>query len=366
MIASPPFVRALRQPVQAVPVRGAKGPLPAVTPLPPGTGKPIRAGRNLPGSALAPKVSVAPRLLGPAAAPAWSVARSAALLSVALHLGLVAGWAVLASPARPLLVPDLETAQVDLVSEAQFSALTAPQPEVVADPAPALAPAASFPADPLPQLDAMVTPDIAPEILAPEPPSPSPLPDKIAAAEPPPPLPDMSAAEPPAPKPQPKAARVADPPKPKAEKPKAEKPKPEKLKPEKLKPKQPAAATVKAPKTKDSGTAGTEPAKSAAPGTTVSKGEAKALKADWGAKLRSRINRKLAVPKGTPPGRAKVRVTVAPSGALLAAELVESSGLPALDAAALKAAKAAAPFPPAPKGLSDASYSFTVPIRQDD
>lgn len=354
MIASPPFVRALQQPVQAAPGRGAKGQLVAVAPLPPVAGGPIRAGRDLPGSPLAPKVSAALRPLDPAAMPARSVARSAALLSVALHLGLVAGWAVLASPARPLLVPDLDTAQVDLVSEAQFAALTAPQPEVVADPAPALSPADPFPADPLPQFDARTTPDIAPDIRAPELASLPPPPDKIAAAEPPP-KPDLPAAvtaEPPSPKPQPKAARVSDPPKPKAEKPKAEKPKA----------KQPAAATVKAPKAKDTGTAGT---KTAAPGKTVSKGEAKALKADWGAKVRSRINRKLAVPKGTPPGRAKVRVTIAPSGALLAAELVESSGLPALDAAALKAAKAAAPFARAPKGLSDASYSFTVPIRQD-
>lgn len=344
MIASPPFVHALPQPVQVAPGRGAKAQLVARTPVPPVMCPSIRAARNLPGSARAPKLMATPRLQAPAVASGRSVARGAALLSTALHLGLVAGWAVFAAPARPLAVPDLETAEVALISEAQFSALTAPQPQL----AMALVPSLGSPA-PLPVLDTLAPPDAAPPVPAPTPDlAPAPLPpEPMAAADLPPPMPDPPAA---APKPEPKVASVEETPKPKAQTPQA---------------KQPAAANVPTPKVKDTGAASTEPAKAAAPGKTASKGEAKALTADWGAKVRSRINRKLMVPKGTAPGRAKVRVTIAPSGALLAVEIVESSGQPALDAAALKAAKSAAPFPRAPKGLSDASYSFTVPIRQD-
>jgi protein TonB len=46
----------------------------------------------------------------------------------------------------------------------------------------------------------------------------------------------------------------------------------------------------------------------------------------------------------------------------LSAGIAQSSGAAALDAAALKAVKAAAPYPRAPKGLTEASYSFTLPI----
>ena len=364
MIASPPFVRALRQPVPAALGRGAKAPVLAVTPLPAVTGGPIRAGRDLPGSALAPKVTALPRPQTGAAQSARSVARGAALLSTVMHLGLVAGWAVLASPARPLLVPDLDSAQVDLISEAQFSALTAPQPELAATPASLMVPpapplsdlamppeAAPRPAMPAPEIVAPAQPDsIAPDSIAP---------DIIAAAEPPPVVDPAPVAE--EPPPAPKPAPVADLPKPKAAKPKATSSAPKVAPPAPAEPKPRKAAKSKA---SDKAAVGGETA-SAAPGKAASKGEAKAQKADWGAKVRSRITRKLSVPKGTPPGRAKLRVTIAPTGALLAVDLVESSGLPALDRAALKAAKSAAPFPRAPKGLTEASYSFTIPIRQD-
>ena len=46
----------------------------------------------------------------------------------------------------------------------------------------------------------------------------------------------------------------------------------------------------------------------------------------------------------------------------LALGIAQSSGQPALDAAALKAVKSAAPFARAPKGLTAASYSFSLPI----
>jgi protein TonB len=94
----------------------------------------------------------------------------------------------------------------------------------------------------------------------------------------------------------------------------------------------------------------------------ASAGEAKALKADWGSKVRARINRKVALPTDSAPGTVKVRLEIAASGALLAVGIAQSSGQAALDAAALKAVKSAAPFARAPKGLSEPSYSFSLPI----
>lgn len=94
----------------------------------------------------------------------------------------------------------------------------------------------------------------------------------------------------------------------------------------------------------------------------ASAGEAKALKADWGSKVRARINRKVALPADSAPGTVKVRLEIAASGALLAVGIAQSSGQAALDAAALNAVKSAAPFARAPKGLSEPSYSFSLPI----
>ena len=81
--------------------------------------------------------------------------------------------------------------------------------------------------------------------------------------------------------------------------------------------------------------------------------------ASSGSKVRARINRKAAQTNGA--GTVKLRLTLSPTGALLSVAVVGSAG-PALDAAALKAVKSAAPFPRAPKGLNEASYSFSLPI----
>lgn len=58
----------------------------------------------------------------------------------------------------------------------------------------------------------------------------------------------------------------------------------------------------------------------------------------------------------------KVRITLAASGKLVGVSVAASSGNAALDAAAVKAVQAAGKFPAAPKGLADATYSFTLPM----
>lgn len=352
MTASPPLVRALRQPFWAV-----------ARPVPKAKGKPVLAlpgdlaaapcpavpARDLPLSSHAPKViSPAPLVLP---APAGrSSPRGAVLVSIALHLGLLGGYAVFASTARPLIVPDLNTAEVSLISEAQFLAMSAPQPVLTLAAAPALAtPALAAPSTP-------VVPVAAP---MPEPASlASAMPTALPAAEPPPPVPE--------PMPEPVAQKPAAP-APKAIKPKAPAPvaeAPPETKPETktakaevpAKPVQKAAepAAAPAPQPAAQSAAKSDPAASA--------GEAKALKADWGSKVRARINRKVALPADSAPGTVKVRLEIAASGALLAVGIAQSSGQAALDAAALKAVKSAAPFARAPKGLSEPSYSFSLPI----
>ena len=348
MTASPPLVRALRQPFWAV-----------ARPVPKAKGKPVLAlpgdlaaapcpavpARDLPLSSHAPKViSPAPLVLP---APAGrSSPRGAVLVSIALHLGLLGGYAVFASTARPLIVPDLNTAEVSLISEAQFLAMSAPQPVLTMAATPALA---------TPALAAPRTPVVPVAAPMPEPASlASAMPTALPAAEPPMPEPEPVAQKPAAPAPKaikPKApAPVADAPpetKPETKTAKAEVP---------AKPVQKAAepAAAPAPQPASQSAAKSDPASSA--------GEAKALKADWGSKVRARINRKVALPADSAPGTVKVRLEIAASGALLAVGIAQSSGQAALDAAALKAVKSAAPFARAPKGLSAPSYSFSLPI----
>lgn len=354
MTASPPLVRALRQPFWAV-----------ARPVPKAKGKPVLAlpcdlaaapcpavpARDLPLSSYAPKVISPAPLVFPAPA-GRSSPRGAVLVSIALHLGLLGGYAVFASTARPLIVPDLNTAEVSLISEAQFLAMSAPQPVLTLAAGPALAtPALAAPSTP-------VVPVVAP---MPEPASlASAIPTALPTAEPPPPVPEPMpepvAQKPAAPAPtavKPKVAASA----PVAEAPPETKPETKTAKAEvPAKPVQKAAepAAAPAPQPAAQSAAKSDPAASA--------GEAKALKADWGSKVRARINRKVALPADSAPGTVKVRLEIAASGALLAVGIAQSSGQAALDAAALKAVKSAAPFARAPKGLSEPSYSFSLPI----
>jgi protein TonB len=331
--------KAKVKPVMALPGDLAAAPCPAVP------------ARDLPLSSHAPKV-ISPAPLVLAAPPGRSSPRGAVLVSIALHLGLLGGYAVFASTARPLMVPDLNTAEVSLISEAQFLAMSAPQPVLAMAAAPALAtPPLAAPSSP-------VVPVAAP---MPEPASlASAMPAALPTAEPPPPMPEPMS--------EPVAQKPAAP-APKAIKPKAAAPAPVAEAPPETKPKtktakaevpaqpvqkaaEPAAAPVPQPAAQS--TAKSDPAASA--------GEAKALKADWGSKVRARINRKVALPADSAPGTVKVRLDIAASGALLSVGIAQSSGQAALDAAALKAVKSAAPFARAPRGLSEPSYSFSLPI----
>ena len=98
---------------------------------------------------------------------------------------------------------------------------------------------------------------------------------------------------------------------------------------------------------------------------TLSKARINDLRAGWGAAIRNRIERRKSYPSGArgASGTVTVRLSVNRSGALTGVAVAKSSGNQALDAAAVQAVKAAGRFPAAPNGLSDPSYSFTLPMR---
>ncbi|WP_156882901.1 TonB family protein [Rhodovulum sp. P5] len=124
----------------------------------------------------------------------------------------------------------------------------------------------------------------------------------------------------------------------------------------------PAAAPQRAAGTGGKGHAGRAASPAA---STLSEARAHSLIAKWGAGIRARVERRKRYPRaaGRAAGTVTIALTVAPDGRLQSAHIARTSGHPALDAAALGAVRAAAPFARAAKGLTDSSYRFTLPIR---
>ncbi len=98
---------------------------------------------------------------------------------------------------------------------------------------------------------------------------------------------------------------------------------------------------------------------------SLSQGRINDLTANWGASIRSRIERRKRYPLAADgaSGTVTVRLTITRSGALTDLSIAASSGNAALDEAALKAVRAAGRFPAAPEGLTQDSTSFTLPMR---
>lgn len=205
-----------------------------------------------------------------------------------------------------------------------------------------------------------------PQITAPEPPVLADLPRPELPARP-----ELTPAMPVAPTPPDQAIKAPQPPEPPApqQEPESE-PKPEVAKVEpkpQPKPKAPTAPqnSVSARAERAAGTGGganAGDAQSSAP-STLSKSRAQSLKTQWGASIRARIERRKRAPRGGGDGTVILAVSVAPSGELLAVSIRKSSGRSELDQAALAAVQAAGRFATAPKGLNDALYTFSLPIR---
>ena len=106
------------------------------------------------------------------------------------------------------------------------------------------------------------------------------------------------------------------------------------------------------------GKAGTAQAASA------SGADAANLKAEWGADIRARIERRKSYPRDGhgATGTVKLRLVVSADGRLVAVGIAVSSGSDALDQAALRAVKKAGRLPKAPKGLGQGEVGFTLPV----
>lgn len=85
--------------------------------------------------------------------------------------------------------------------------------------------------------------------------------------------------------------------------------------------------------------------------------------ADWGARIRARIERRKKSPRGSwDPGSATVRIQITRDGGLASLGVLKSSGDARLDRAALDAVKRAGRFPAAPDGFARATMTFDLPV----
>jgi len=88
-------------------------------------------------------------------------------------------------------------------------------------------------------------------------------------------------------------------------------------------------------------------------------GEARAA---WGAAIRARIERRKTYPAaaGGAAGKVTLRLVVAADGRLASVAVTRSSGVAALDRAAVKAVTAAGRFAKAPAGLGQTGFSLPI------
>ncbi len=185
--------------------------------------------------------------------------------------------------------------------------------------------------DVAPALPSLMPPPLAPAL-------PDALPQADTAPAPPPP---------PAVKPRPRPAPAPDP---------VAEPRPEQPAPSDSSAAQVAAGT-------GGGAVAGEGGQAQAP--SLSQGRINDLTANWGAKIRARIEKRKRYPLAADgaSGTVTVRLTVTRSGALAGLSIAASSGNAALDEAAIKAVRGAGRFPAAPEGLTQDSISFTLPMR---
>lgn len=212
----------------------------------------------------------------------------------------------------PPRAPEEVPQEVPEIAEAPEAAPDEVQPEQVVDTAPALAPVAS--------LRPPQRPETAPRVDSPPPPPPQPEPE---------------------PEPRPEA-KPAD-------------------RTQKAREGGNGGATQRAAGSGGQSQAGTAGSSRVATGNAQQ--EAK-LQQVWGARIRSRIERRKRFPSGMrgQSGRVVVRLTVGRDGTILGASVARSSGQAAFDEAAIQAVQRAGRLPAAPKGLSQASYTFNLPM----
>jgi len=96
---------------------------------------------------------------------------------------------------------------------------------------------------------------------------------------------------------------------------------------------------------------------------TLSKAQRTQLITVWGSQIRARVERQKRFPKGARgKGRVVVRLTVTRDGRIAGASVARSSGNAAFDQAAMAAVSRAGRLPKAPDELTEASYTFNLPV----
>ena len=177
------------------------------------------------------------------------------------------------------------------------------------------------------------TPPPEPQVMDIQPPEP--------VIEPPPPVPMESP-----------VVLTPEPPKPQE----VQKPKERPPEPKKVEHKKPAPKTTAAPRSERAG-------QLAAPNA----GASGAAMADWSSMVASKLQSAKRYPSGAESRReqgvATLRFTLSRSGAVLSRNLSRGSGYSDLDQETLAMVQRAAPFPPMPAGMTQASFTFNVPVR---
>lgn len=228
-----------------------------------------------------------------------------------------------------------------LVDLAPIDEQTAPQPQEPAapQPQPERQPPAPLELPPLPKLEPLDDPTT---LLPPVQPQPS-LPSDLV----------LNASARPEARPDQRAAARAEPtadPEPRREPARTAAPEPETRRSESTPSRQPAPAVPQG--AGGSGASGVSPQQRAD------------LMAQWGGQIRSCVSRRAVAPRGVRDGgRVTLRLSVSRSGAIQGVGVAGSSGVPALDQAAVQAAQRAGRCPRAPAGLTDAAYPFDLPIN---
>ena len=240
----------------------------------------------------------------------------AALIVLAAHAGLMGTYLLLyipamqGAPSAPAIMIDLSP--LPAAPESQMD--VAPGPEMVE----------SQPI-PEPQVQEMPPPD---PVIEPLPPVPMESP-VVMTPEPPP-------------KPQEEVVKPKEPPPPE---------------PKKVDRKKPAPRTTAAPRAERSGELA-----SANSGTTSA-----AAIADWRSMVVSKLQSAKRYPSGAESRREQgvvtLSFTLSRSGAVLSRSIARSSGSSDLDQEVLAMVQRAAPFPPFPAGMTQASQHLTAPVR---
>jgi protein TonB len=94
---------------------------------------------------------------------------------------------------------------------------------------------------------------------------------------------------------------------------------------------------------------------------SLSNSARQSLLAEWGASIRSRIDK--AKPRGSGRGTVTVVLRIGPDGGLQSVSVAQSSGQAALDQRAVQTVRSAGRLPRAPAGLTEGSYTFRLPIK---